>query len=233
MIFSIFISLKHAEDDNYFRYNQPGKPSGLASVDVFVSTADPLKESPIVISNTILSILSVDYPAEKVSCYVSDEGAARLTLETLLLTCDFARKWVPFCKKFQIEPPSPESYFSQKVDHLKYNPYPTFSKERRLMKRRYEDFKAQINGLITKFQDVPSEGWTMKDGTPWPGNDIKNHLGMMQIIMGRGGPHGSDTRALPQVVYVSREKRPGFHHNNKAGAMNALVQCEVLDINVK
>lgn len=51
--------------------------------------------------------------------------------------------------------------------------------------------------------------------------------------MGRGGPHGSDTRALPQVVYVSREKRPGFHHNNKAGAMNALVQCEVLDINVK
>lgn len=233
MIFSIFISLKHAEDDNYFRYNQPGKPSGLASVDVFVSIADPLKESPIVISNTILSILSVDYPAEKVSCYVSDEGASRLTLETLSLTCDFARKWVPFCKKFQIEPPSPESYFSQKVDHLKYNPYPTFSKERRLMKRQYEDFKAQINGLITKFQDVPSEGWTMKDGTPWPGNDIKNHLGMMQIIMGRGGPHGSDTRALPQVVYVSREKRPGFHHNNKAGAMNALVQCEVLDINVK
>lgn len=137
LIFSIFISLKHAEDDNYFRYNQPGKPSGLASVDVFVSTADPLKESPIVISNTILSILSVDYPAEKVSCYVSDEGAARLTLETLSLTCDFARKWVPFCKKFQIEPPSPESYFSQKVDHLKYNPYPTFSKERRLMKVRF------------------------------------------------------------------------------------------------
>ncbi|KAL6339802.1 hypothetical protein AAG906_034888 [Vitis piasezkii] len=210
------------------RYNQPGKPSGLASVDVFVNTADPLKESPIVISNTILSILSVDYPAEKVSCYVSDEGAARLTLETLSLTCDFARKWVPFCKKFQIEPPSPESYFSQKVDHLKYNPYPTFSKERRLMKRQYEDFKAQINGLITKFQDVPSEGWTMKDGTPWPGNDIKNHLGMMQIIMGRGGPHGSDTGALPQVVYVSREKRPGFHHNNKAGAMNALVRVSAL-----
>ncbi|XP_034691445.1 probable cellulose synthase A catalytic subunit 8 [UDP-forming] isoform X1 [Vitis riparia] len=210
------------------RYNQPGKPSGLASVDVFVSIADPLKESPIVISNTILSILSVDYPAEKVSCYVSDEGASRLTLETLSLTCDFARKWVPFCKKFQIEPPSPESYFSQKVDHLKYNPYPTFSKERRLMKRQYEDFKAQINGLITKFQDVPSEGWTMKDGTPWPGNDIKNHLGMMQIIMGRGGPHGSDTRALPQVVYVSREKRPGFHHNNKAGAMNALVRVSAL-----
>ncbi|KAJ9696818.1 hypothetical protein PVL29_008828 [Vitis rotundifolia] len=210
------------------RYNQPGKPSGLASVDVFVSTADPLKESPIVISNTILSILSVDYPAEKVSCYVSDEGAARLTLETLALTCDFARKWVPFCKKFQIEPPSPESYFSQKVDHLKYNPYPTFSKERRLMKRQYEDFKAQINGLITKFQDVPSEGWTMKDGTPWPGNDIKNHLGMMQIIMGHGGPHGSDTRALPQVVYVSREKRPGFHHNTKAGAMNALVRVSAL-----
>ena len=28
---------------------------------------------------------------------------------------------------------------------------------------------------------------------------------------------------LPRLVYVSREKRPGFQHHKKAGAMNALV----------
>lgn len=28
---------------------------------------------------------------------------------------------------------------------------------------------------------------------------------------------------LPMLVYVSREKRPGFDHNKKVGAMNALV----------
>ena len=27
---------------------------------------------------------------------------------------------------------------------------------------------------------------------------------------------------LPLLVYVSREKRPGYDHNKKAGAMNAL-----------
>jgi hypothetical protein len=28
---------------------------------------------------------------------------------------------------------------------------------------------------------------------------------------------------LPTLVYVAREKRPQYHHNFKAGAMNALV----------
>jgi hypothetical protein len=28
---------------------------------------------------------------------------------------------------------------------------------------------------------------------------------------------------LPRLVYVSREKRPGYNHHKKAGAMNALV----------
>ena len=29
---------------------------------------------------------------------------------------------------------------------------------------------------------------------------------------------------LPRLVYASREKRPGFEHHKKAGAMNALVR---------
>lgn len=30
-------------------------------------------------------------------------------------------------------------------------------------------------------------------------------------------------KELPRLVYVSREKRPGYQHHKKAGAMNALV----------
>ena len=30
-------------------------------------------------------------------------------------------------------------------------------------------------------------------------------------------------KELPKLVYVSREKRPGYNHHKKAGAMNALV----------
>lgn len=31
---------------------------------------------------------------------------------------------------------------------------------------------------------------------------------------------------LPRLIYVSREKRPGFEHHKKAGAMNALVRLK-------
>ena len=116
------------------RFEPVGKPSKLASVDVYVSTVDPLKEPPLVTANTVLSILAVDYPVDKVSCYVSDDGAAMLTFEALSETSEFARKWVPFCKKFSIEPRAPEMYFAQKIDYLKDKIQPSFVKERRAMK---------------------------------------------------------------------------------------------------
>lgn len=93
-----------------------------------------MKEPPLVTANTVLSILSVDYPVDKVSCYVSDDGSAMLTFESLSETAEFARKWVPFCKKHNIEPRAPEFYFAQKIDYLKDKIQPSFVKERRAMK---------------------------------------------------------------------------------------------------
>jgi len=116
------------------RYEKEGKPSELADIDVFVSTVDPMKEPPLITANTVLSILAVDYPVEKVSCYVSDDGAAMLTFEAISETSEFARKWVPFCKKFNIEPRAPEWYFAQKVDYLKDKVDATFIRERRAIK---------------------------------------------------------------------------------------------------
>jgi hypothetical protein len=117
-----------------YRYDQEGEPSQLAAVDIFVSTVDPLKEPPLVTANTVLSILAVDYPVDKVSCYVSDDGAAMLTLETLAQTSEFARKWVPFCKKYNIEPRAPESFFVQKIDFFKDIVQTSFVKDRIAMK---------------------------------------------------------------------------------------------------
>jgi len=117
-----------------YRYDRDGEPSQLAPVDVFVSTVDPMKEPPLVTANTVLSILAVDYPVDKVACYVSDDGSAMLTFEALSETAEFSKKWVPFCKKFNIEPRAPEFYFSQKIDYLKDKIQPSFVKERRAMK---------------------------------------------------------------------------------------------------
>ncbi|XP_074264436.1 cellulose synthase A catalytic subunit 5 [UDP-forming]-like [Silene latifolia] len=210
------------------RYEKEGKQSELAPVDVFVSTVDPLKEPPLITANTVLSILAVDYPIDKVSCYVSDDGAAMLTFEALSETSEFARKWVPFCKKYQIEPRAPEWYFSMKVDYLKDKVHPAFVRERRAMKRDYEEFKIRINGLVAMATKVPEDGWTMQDGTPWPGNNVRDHPGMIQVFLGQNGVRDLDGNELPKLVYVSREKRPGFEHHKKAGAMNSLIRVSAV-----
>ncbi|KAK4783042.1 hypothetical protein SAY86_007416 [Trapa natans] len=206
------------------RYEQEGEPSMLAPVDIFVSTVDPMKEPPLVTANTVLSILAMDYPVQKISCYISDDGASMLTFEALSETAEFARKWVPFCKKFAIEPRAPEMYFTMKVDYLKDKVQPTFVKERRAMKREYEEFKVRINAMVAKAAKVPPEGWIMQDGTPWPGNNTKDHPGMIQVFLGHSGGVDTEGNELPRLVYVSREKRPSFQHHKKAGAMNALVR---------
>ncbi|XP_010914890.1 probable cellulose synthase A catalytic subunit 1 [UDP-forming] [Elaeis guineensis] len=210
------------------RYDREGEPSQLAPIDIFVSTVDPMKEPPLITANTVLSILAVDYPVDKVSCYVSDDGSAMLTFEALSETAEFARKWVPFCKKHNIEPRAPEFYFAQKIDYLKDKIQPSFVKERRAMKREYEEFKVRINALVAKAQKTPEEGWTMQDGTPWPGNNPRDHPGMIQVFLGHSGGLDTDGNELPRLVYVSREKRPGFQHHKKAGAMNALIRVSAV-----
>ncbi|KAL8147527.1 hypothetical protein AgCh_005016 [Apium graveolens] len=210
------------------RYEKDGQPSQLLPVDLFVSTVDPLKEPPLVTANTVLSILAVDYPIDKVSCYVSDDGAAMLTFVALSETAEFAKKWVPFCKKFSIEPRAPEYYFSQKIDYLKDKVVASFVRERRAMKREYEEFKVRINTLVAKAEKVPEEGWTMQDGTPWPGNNVRDHPGMIQVFLGQNGGLDTDGNELSRLVYVSREKKPGFMHHKKAGAMNALVRVSAV-----
>ncbi|XP_065848978.1 cellulose synthase A catalytic subunit 7 [UDP-forming] [Euphorbia lathyris] len=210
------------------RYEREGEPNMLAQVDFFVSTVDAMKEPPLVTANTLLSILAVDYPVDKISCYLSDDGASMCTFEAMSETAEFARKWVPFCKKFEIEPRAPEMYFTLKIDYLKDKVQPTFVKERRAMKREYEEFKVRVNSIVAKAQKVPPEGWIMQDGTPWPGNNTKDHPGMIQVFLGHNGGHDVEGNELPRLVYVSREKRPGFAHHKKAGAMNALVRVSAV-----
>jgi len=49
----------------------------------------------------------------------------------------------------------------------------------------------------------------------------KNYI--LQVYLGSAGARDVEGKELPRLVYVSREKRPGYQHHKKAGAMNALV----------
>lgn len=69
-----------------FEMVTPSNPTGrsdLPGLDVFISTADPEKEPPLVTANTILSILAVEYPVEKMSIYISDDGGAIFNFEAM------------------------------------------------------------------------------------------------------------------------------------------------------
>lgn len=50
-----------------------------------------------------------------------------------------------------------------------------------ILQREYEEFKVRVNALVAKAKKVPEEGWTMQDGTPWPGNNTRDHPGMIQV----------------------------------------------------
>ncbi|KAL0371498.1 UNVERIFIED_CONTAM: Cellulose synthase-like protein D5 [Sesamum angustifolium] len=271
--------LKERFESSEPNLRNPKKLSDLPGIDVFVSTADPDKEPPLVTANTILSILAVDYPVEKVACYLSDDGGSLVTFEALAEAASFARVWVPFCRKHKIEPRNPEAYFGQKRDPLKNKVRLDFVRDRRRVKREYDEFKVRINALpdsIRRRSDaynaqteirakkkqvelgvnpsepikVPKATW-MADGSHWhgtwssaeDGHSRGDHEGIIQIMLVPASAEpvfgnevdeenlidttDVDVR-LPMLVYVSREKRPGFDHNKKAGAMNALVRASAI-----
>lgn len=55
-----------------------------------------------------------------------------------------------------------------------------------MLQREYEEFKIRVNGLVAKAQKIPDEGWVMQDGTPWPGNNTRDHPGMIQVCTSFG-----------------------------------------------
>ncbi|MFS7988786.1 putative cellulose synthase (UDP-forming) [Helianthus anomalus] len=70
----------------------------------------------------------------------------------------------------------------------------------------------------------PEEGWVMQDGTPWPGNNSRDHPKMIQVYLGSGAALDVEGKELPKLVYVLLEKRLGYNHHKKARAMNSLVR---------
>ena len=81
-------------------------------MDMFVTTADAVSEPPIMTVNTVLSFLAVEYPSHKLACYVSDDGCSVTVLYSLIEASKFARNWVPFCKKYNVQVRAPFRYFT-------------------------------------------------------------------------------------------------------------------------
>ncbi|XP_062189873.1 putative mixed-linked glucan synthase 1 [Phragmites australis] len=238
--------------------------SKLPGIDVFVTTVDPVDEPILYTVNSILSILATDYPVDKYACYLSDDGGTLIHYEAMFEVANFAKLWVPFCRKHSVEPRAPENYFGVKRQSYIGSMQEEFMSDHRRVRREYEEFKVRIDSLFTTIhqrseaynsknteKDGVKATW-MVDGTQWPGTWIEQaenhrkgqHSGIVQVILNHpshkpqlGLPASIGNNPLdfsnvdmrlPMLVYLSREKRPGYNHQKKAGAMNVMLRASAL-----
>ncbi|KAI3695460.1 hypothetical protein L1987_78457 [Smallanthus sonchifolius] len=181
------------------------------AVDVFVTTADPILEPCIITMNTVLSLLAVDYPAQKLALYLSDDACSPLTYYSLVETTNFAKLWVPFCKKYNIQVRAPFRYFTSNSTLLDDDSL-EFQREWKMMKNEYDD-------LYKKMELASQRPFTCdrnSDFADFCDVHRSDHPAIIKVI--------SENKGLPHVIYISREKNPKHHHYYKAGAMNVLAR---------
>ncbi|KZV56351.1 hypothetical protein F511_00348 [Dorcoceras hygrometricum] len=177
----------------------------MPGVDIFVCTADPVLEPPSLVINTVLSLISYSYPPEKLSVYVSDDGGSELTFYALLEVSKFSKYWIPFCKKYNVEPRAPEVFFSQKIDTNESN----LKQEWTSIKELYVDMKSRIDSAAER-GSIPKEIKNQHKGfSEWDNKVTKqDHPSIVQILIDGWNPNSVDVEGnrLPTLVYMSREK---------------------------
>ncbi|KAF8016705.1 hypothetical protein BT93_H2048 [Corymbia citriodora subsp. variegata] len=201
------------------------RASELPPVDVFVTTADSQLEPPIITVNTVLSLMAVDYPAHKLACYVSDDGCSTLTFYSLLEAAKFAKLWVPFCKKYNIQLRAPFRYFAGDATTLTGEDCSVeFQQARDTMKDEYEQLSRKIEDASKG--SVPSN--FTGEFAAFSNAERRNHSTIIKIILENKEGHPDE---LPHLIYISREKRAKHPHHYKAGAMNVLTRVSGLMTN--
>nr|XP_043638791.1 cellulose synthase-like protein G3 isoform X2 [Erigeron canadensis] len=202
--------------------------SEYPDLDVVICTADPTKEPPVGVVNTALSVLAYDYPTDKLSVYISDDGGSDMTLYAFIECAKFAKYWIPYCKKHNIVDRAPQVYFGSD-HHANYFP------ETDEIQAMYESMRSRVetvvqNGCVCLDQVMESEfhdafgQWT-------PDFTRRHHPTVIQTILDNTVDKDIRGRAMPNLIYVSREKKLDKPHNFKAGALNVMVRVSGLMTN--
>ncbi|KAF2313474.1 hypothetical protein GH714_011162 [Hevea brasiliensis] len=193
------------------------------SIDVFICTADPYKEPPVSVVNTALSVMAYDYPREKLSVYVSDDGGSALTLFAFMEAAKFASHWLPFCSKNNIKERNPKAFFES-------NYYS--SPETEIIKTMYECMKGRVENVVERGKVEDEYITSDKERevfSKWTDKFTRqNHPTVIQVLLDNSKDKDIAGHHLPNLVYLSREKRKLFKGLNKtdiyAGQFKRLFQ---------
>ncbi|KAK3142617.1 hypothetical protein QOZ80_4BG0348990 [Eleusine coracana subsp. coracana] len=197
----------------------------LPAVDMFVTTADPELEPPLVTANTVLSLLAVDYPAHKLACYVSDDGCSPVTCYALREAAEFARLWVPFCKRHGVGVRAPSVYFASDPER---GSSPADDEQAEFL-RDWAAMKSEYEKLVTRIENADEASLVRQGGdfAEFLDAERKNHPTIIKVLWDNSKSTPGDV-GFPSLIYVAREKNPRYHHHFKAGAMNVLTRVSAL-----
>lgn len=188
----------------------------LPAVDVFICTADPIKEPTLEVMNTVLSSMALDYPQEKIHVYLSDDGCSPMTLYGVRKAWEFARWWLPFCRRYKIKNRCPKAYFSAlESDDNDFARSSFYMEDKQKIKRKYEAFKEEIE-TFRKAEAFSRDSITVGD-----------HSSVIEVMQ-EDIIDDVDNVKMPQLVYVSRERKSSSPHHFKAGALNVLLRVSAV-----
>ncbi|KAG5589466.1 hypothetical protein H5410_039980 [Solanum commersonii] len=173
------------------------------ALDVFICTADPYREPPDNVANTVLSVLAYDYPTEKLSIYVSDDGGSELTMFSLAEAARFGVHWLPFCRENGVVERCPDAYFSS--DNYAEN------SQLHKIKLMYENMITRINNVVERgkvneeyisnedeqeaYSKYSSDGFTPH-----------HHPSIIQVLLANNKDKDITNVFMPNLVYISRQR---------------------------
>ncbi|XP_059632394.1 cellulose synthase-like protein G2 [Cornus florida] len=186
----------------------------LPSIDVLICTADPKKEPPVEVMNTVISAMALDYPPDKLSIYLSDDASSSVTLYAMREAWGFARLWIPFCRRYDIKTRCPKAYFSTLDADGDVGGGLEFAKDTDRIERKYDEFKERLRRAGEK-GGINDKNSKLDQIRPQVIEVIRdNNVNLEE----------SGHAEMPLLVYISREKRPSHPHHFKAGALNVLLR---------
>ncbi|KAL8145980.1 hypothetical protein AgCh_003932 [Apium graveolens] len=202
--------------------------SKYPSLDVFICTADPYREPPMDVVNAALSVMAYDYPKEKLSVYVSDDGGSQLTLFALMEASKFAKHWLPFCRLNNLVVRSPEAYFkSLQPSDSPHNIHD--------IQALYESMKTRVENVVIRGSvDCSTDDNEVGKSafSKWTeGFTSQDHPSVIQVLLECGVNKDDMDNQMPNLIYVSREKRKATPHHFKGGALNVLIRVSAIMTN--
>ncbi|KAI3469092.1 hypothetical protein Pfo_025755 [Paulownia fortunei] len=202
-------------------------PEDFPALEVFICTADPSKEPPVTVAATALSAMAYDYPTEKLSVYVSDDGGSELTLFALMEAAKFGKEWLPFCKENRVMERCPEAYFGSN--------FATSNSETQKIKEMYENMKTRVEDVVERgyiADEYKTSEQAAKAFSKWAKDfTFQDHPAVIQVLSQTSEDKDAAGCSMPNLIYVSRQKSQRSPHHFKAGALNVLLRVSAIMTN--